>query len=140
MTKYVDEMGVFEDFNFKLVVIEALLDKDPEFKSQLEVLIEKHCKNYQWHVGAGPIDEMLQFFAELDIKESDLNKITELCFDGGNEVYHCIQPDWDGEDFFFDIQSVRGFEHLENLKSVIYISMLKEEVLEPMIEHGIIIE
>ncbi|WP_082435981.1 DUF6892 domain-containing protein [Desnuesiella massiliensis] len=132
-------MGIFEDFNFKLVVIDALLDKSPSFQKELESLIEKYTQNYKWYTGAGPIKEMLEFFSELYIEQKDLDKITELCFDGGNEIYGYIQPDWDGEDFFFDIQSIKGVDHIKNLKSVEYISMLDEEVLEPMKERGITI-
>lgn len=140
MEKYTDKMGIFEDFNFKLVVIDALLDKNPSFQKELETLIEKYTNNYEWYTGAGPIKEMLQFFSELYIEQRDLDKITELCFDGGNDIYGYIQPDWDGEDYFFDVQSVKGFENIRNLKSAVYISMLDEEVLQPMKEHGIIIE
>ncbi len=140
MDKNIDKAGLFEDFNFKLVVIDALLDKDPSFKSQLEDLSEKYTKNYEWYSGKGPIKEMLEFFSELDIEQKDLDKVTELCFDGGNEIYFYIKPDWDVEDSFFDINSVRGFEHIKNLKSVDYISMADEKVLETMKEHGIIIE
>lgn len=140
MDKYMDKMGIFEDFNFKLVVIEALLDKEPTFQDKLETLIEKYSGNYEWYADADPIKEMLQFFSELHIEEKDLDKITELCFDGGNEIYHYIKPDWDGEDSFFDIQSINGFEYLKNLKSIVYISMLDEELLKPIKEHGIAIE
>lgn len=137
--KYIDKMGIFEDFNFKLVVLDALLDKSPSFQKELGSLIEKYTQSYEWYTGAGPIKEMLEFFSELYIEQKDLDKITELCFDGGNEIYGYIQPDWDGEDFFFDIQSIKGFEHIKNLKSVEYISMVDEEVLEPMKERGITI-
>jgi len=133
-------MGIFDDFNFKLVVLNALLDENPSFQEELEALIEKYTKDYEWYTGAGPIKEMLKFFSELYIEQIDLEKITELCFDGGNEIYGYIQPDWDGEDYFFDIQSVKGFEHIKNLKSVVYISMLNKEVLDPMKERGITIE
>ena len=136
---YSDKSGLFEDFNFKLVVIEALLDKNPSFKGILDEMIEKYTKKFEWYTNSGPIEEMLQFFSELDIDQNDLDKITELCFDGGNEIYGYIEPDGDGEDDFFDIQSVKGFEHLKNLKSVEFISMISEESLEPMKEQGIII-
>nr|WP_242865998.1 hypothetical protein [Desnuesiella massiliensis] len=116
-----------------------MLDKSPSFQKELESLIEKYTQNYKWYTGAGPIKEMLEFFSELYIEQKDLDKITELCFDGGNEIYGYIQPDWDGEDFFFDIQSIKGVDHIKNLKSVEYISMLDEEVLEPMKERGITI-
>ncbi|GCD12535.1 DUF6892 domain-containing protein [Clostridium tagluense] len=140
MEKYIDKMGIFEDFNFKLVVIEALLDKSSAFQDELEALVEEHTKNYEWYTDAGPIKGILQFFAELNIGQTDLDKITELCFDGGNEIYGYIEPDWDGEDCFFDVQSVKGFEHIKNLKSVQLISMVAEEVLEPIKKQGIVIE
>ncbi|WP_281279645.1 hypothetical protein [Paenibacillus lentus] len=38
MRRYVDETGLFADFNFKLVVIDALLDKAPSFEEELEAM------------------------------------------------------------------------------------------------------
>lgn len=140
MVEYIDKTGLFEDFNFKLVVIDALLDKNPSFLAEMEALVKKHSEDYQWYSGAGPIEEVLDYFSKLQIQQEDLDKVTELCFDGGNEIYSYIQPDWDGEDDFFDVKSVKGFEHLKNLELVIYISMVDEEVLEPMKSKGILIE
>lgn len=137
MARYTDKFGIFEDFNFKLVVIDALLDKNPSFEEELEALIGEYTENYEWYVDAGPIEEILKFFSELNIEKNDLDKITELCFDGGNEIYGFIQPDWDGEDEYFDVKSVKGFEAIKNLKSVELISMVEEEVLEPMKKQGI---
>lgn len=137
MERYTDKSGIFEDFNFKLVVIDALLDKNPYFEEELKALTEEYTDNYEWYVNAGPIDEILKFFSELIIEKNDLHKITELCFDGGNEIYGFIQPDWDGEDEYFDVKSVKGFEAIKNLKSVDFISMAEEEVLEPMKKQGI---
>ncbi|UYZ38025.1 hypothetical protein OD350_10250 [Clostridium beijerinckii] len=140
MERYTDKCGVFEDFNFKLVVIDALLDKNPSFDEELKALIEEYTENYEWYSDAGPIEEILEFFAQLNIEKRDLDKITELCFDGGNEIYGFIQPDWYGEDDYFDVKSVKGFEVIENLKSVNFISMVEEEVLQPMKKQGIVIE
>ncbi|MUT64721.1 hypothetical protein [Paenibacillus sp. NEAU-GSW1] len=42
---------------------------------------------YEWYSGKGPIDEMYAYIENLIIEQSDLDKITELCFDGGNEAY-----------------------------------------------------
>ena len=140
MERYTDKCGIFEDFNFKLVVIDALLDKNPSFEEELKALIEEYTENYEWYSDAGPIEEILEFFAELNIEKKDLDKITELCFDGGNEIYGFIQPDWDGEEDYFDVKSVKGFEAIKNLKSVELISMVHEEVLEIMKKQGIVIE
>jgi hypothetical protein len=83
---------------------------------------------------------MLDYISNLELNSEDLNKVTELCFDGGNEIYFSLQPDWDGEDEKFDIKSVGGFENLKNLKSVACISMIEESLLSRMKEKGIEIE
>ncbi|RXZ80430.1 hypothetical protein EBB07_18945 [Paenibacillaceae bacterium] len=137
---HVDHTGIFKDFNFKLIVIDAMLEQQPSFKAELERLKEQHTSKYEWYTGAGPIEELLVFFASLPLKQRDLDTVTELSFDGGNEIYHIIQPDWDGEDDLFDVVSVDGFEHLTRLKSVFYASMCQPEVLEPMKSAGIEIE
>lgn len=59
---------------------------------------------------------------------------------GGNEIYHILKPDWDGEDSLFDVVSVEGFQNLKNLKTVEYISLCYPNVLEPFKEAGIEIE
>lgn len=67
----------------------------------------------------------------------DLDKITEICFDGGNEIYFYICSDWDGEDDYFEIKSIKGYENLKNLTEVTYISIVEEEILQPMKNDGI---
>ncbi|WP_144473603.1 DUF6892 domain-containing protein [Bacillus tropicus] len=134
---------MFQDFNFKLVVIEALLDKEPLFLKELKDLkdlIDKYTNHFEWYAGAGPIVEIRAFLEELILETSDLEKIESLCFDGGNEIYHILKPDWDGEDSLFDVISVEGFQNLKNLKTVEYISMCYPKVLEPLKQAGIEIE
>ncbi|MED4051887.1 MULTISPECIES: DUF6892 domain-containing protein [Priestia] len=131
---------MFKDFNFKLVVIEALLDQDPLFLKELTDLKDKYINNFEWYSGAGPIVEIRDYLEELTLEKSDLEKVECLCFDGGNEIYHILKPDWDGEDSLFDVLSVEGFQNLKNLKTVDYISMCDPEVLEPFKEAGITIE
>lgn len=140
MEKYIDKTGLFKDYNFKLVVIDSLLEKEPSFQEDLKILHEKYIDVFEWYNNLGPIEEALEFFSQLKLTQEDLDKVEDLCFDGGNEIYSLIQPDWDGEDEQFDIYSVEGFEHLKNLKTVCYISMCDEETLNPMEEKGIIIE
>ncbi|OHY75259.1 ybaK/ebsC family protein [Priestia aryabhattai] len=132
--------GMFKDFNFKLVVIEALLDQDPLFLEELTDLKDKYTNNFEWYSGAGPIVEIRNYLEELTLEKSDLEKIESLCFDGGNEIYHILKPDWDGEDSLFDVLSVEGFQNLTNLKTVDYISMCHPEVLESFKQAGIEIE
>ncbi|GGA48904.1 DUF6892 domain-containing protein [Psychrobacillus lasiicapitis] len=132
-----DKSGLFKDFNFKLVVIEALLDKEPLFLEKLTDLQNKYTNSFEWYSGEGPIVEIRVYLEELTLETSDLDKIVYLCFDGGNEIYHILKPDWDGEDSLFDVVSVEGFQHLKNLKTVDYISMCYPEVLEPFKQAGI---
>ncbi|MGN5652117.1 DUF6892 domain-containing protein [Bacillus sp. Brlt_9] len=131
---------MFKDFNFKLVVIEALLDKDPLFLKELTGLIDRYTNDFEWYSGAGLIVEIREYLEELTLEINDLEKIESLCFDGGNEVYHILKPDWDGEDNLFDVTSVEGFQILKNLKTVEYISMCYPKVLEPFKKAGIEIE
>ncbi|WP_051560298.1 DUF6892 domain-containing protein [Clostridium beijerinckii] len=69
MAEYIDKSGIFEDFNFKLVVIDALLDKNPSFEKELEVLVEECTENYEWYTDAGPIKEILEFLSQLNIEK-----------------------------------------------------------------------
>ncbi|MDA2383473.1 ybaK/ebsC family protein [Bacillus cereus] len=131
---------MFKDFNFKLVVIEALLNKEPLFLNELKDLIDKYTNNFEWYSGAGVIVEIRDYLEGLTLAISDLEKIESLCFDGGNEIYHILKPDWDGEDSLFDVVSVEGFQCLKNLKTVEYISMCYPKVLEPFKQAGIAIE
>lgn len=132
-----DNSNMFEDFNFKLIVIDALLDKECSFENDLNILKEKYVDNYEWHSDDGIIKEILSFFENLVLTEGDLKKVIELCFDGGNEIYLLLQPDGDGEDDIFDIFSVKGFKRLVNLKSVTHISLCDIAVLEPFTKNDI---
>ncbi|MEW8996221.1 hypothetical protein [Clostridium sp.] len=135
-----DYSGMFKDFAFKLIVIDSLLNKQPSFEDELKLLKEKYVDSYEWYTNKGIIKEILTFFENIILTEEDLEKVTELCFDGGNDVYFLLQPDWDGEDDLLNISSVKGFERLVNLKEVEYISMCHPKTLQPFIEFGISVQ
>lgn len=132
--------SMFKDFNFKLLVIEALLDKEPAFEQELAALKEQFTTQYEWYEDMKPIPQIMTYLQNLELSKKDLLKVDYLCFDGGNEIYHIIQPDWDGEDDLFDVTSVEGFEQLPNLMTVDYLSMAEPEVLEPLRAAGITVE
>lgn len=73
----------------------------------------------------------------VNLSEEDLKKVNELCFDGGEDIYFLLKPDWDGESDIFDVTSLDGFEKLVNLKSVEYISMCEEDLMNTFEEKGI---
>jgi hypothetical protein len=129
--------GLFKDFNFKLVVIDALLDKEPLFLEELTHLKNKYTNSFEWYSGEESIVEIRAYLEELILEISDLEKIEYLYFDGGNEIYSILKPDWDGEDSLFDVESVEGFLNLKKLKTVEYISMCHPKVLESFKQAGI---
>ena len=133
----VDKSGMFKDFNFKLVVISSILEKEPSFEQELAELKEKYVDTYEWYAGNDLIEEMVSYFEQLKLTEEDLEKVTELCFDGGEDIYMLLQPDWGGDADIFDITSVEGFEVLKNLKRVDYISMCDPELMEAFRQKGI---
>lgn len=131
-----DKSGMFEDFGFKLVIINSLLEKETSFSDDLEEMNEKYVDTYDGD-GFECIPEMVEFFENLNLTKEDLSLVTELCFDGGEDIYFMIMPNWDGESEEFNVKSVSGFENLENLKQVEYIAMCSEELMDKFKEKGI---
>ena len=134
-----DLSGMFEDFGFKLVVISSLLEKDTSFAKELEEMKEKYVDDFDGD-GYECIPEMVEYFENLKLTEEDLALVEELVFDGGEDIYFLIMPDWDGESEEFDVNSVKGFELLPNLKSVVYCAMCDEELMEEFEKKGIEVE
>ena len=134
-----DLSGMFEDFGFKLVVINSLLGKETSFSEELEKIQEKYVDCYEGD-GYEIIPEMAEYFENLKLTEEDLAMVEELVFDGGEDIYFLLMEDWDGESDEFDVNSVKGFELLLNLKSVEYISMCDEELMEEFEKAGINVE
>ena len=129
---------MFEDFGFKLVVINSLLLEETSFSKKLEEMKEKYVEEYDGDEFEC-IEEMVQFFENLKLTEEDLALVKKLVFDGGEDIYFLLMPDWDGESEEFDVKSVKGFEQLPNLKEVEYISMCEEKLMEEFEKRGIAI-
>lgn len=122
-----DKSGMFEDLNFKLVVIDSLLSKENSFNKKLEVVKAAYGNSSQ-----EIIPEMLQFFANLALSQEDLDKVTSLDFDGGSDIYFLIYPGWDGESDCFEVRSIKGHEKLRNLEIVDWTSMCDPDILRDM--------
>lgn len=129
------------DFNFKLVIIEELLEKNPSFQSQIDLLHQKDIelfeKDYDETLYDAHTEEAYELLDKIEFTQEDLEKVESLTFDGGLEIYQLISPYWDGEDDRFDIHSIRGIELLTNLKSVEYISIIDEELIDEIESMGI---
>ena len=68
------------------------------------------------------VEPILKFLENVKLMVEDLEKVDEICFSGGLEIYGILCPNWDGEDYLFQTHSVKGFEKLKNLKKVIFTS------------------
>jgi hypothetical protein len=107
--------------NLKLVVLNELILQG-YFKSEIDSLRNRYWKwdNYTHE----PIPEILHFCKNVEIKEEHLNLIRTITFDGGNDIYHLLIPNWDGEDDQFDIEDISGLRRLKNLEEIVVISMV----------------
>ena len=138
MGEYADKSGLFADFNFKLVVINSLLELHPSFEADLAALKKQYIDPADPFVfREGPLSEVVDFFQALRLTDEDLDKVTRLDFDGGEDIYRLLKPDWDGEEDLFDVSSVQGFERLKNLKFVFWCAMCDKALLESFRKQGI---
>lgn len=131
----------FEDFNFKLAVIQELMyERDvlqPRFDlydfvesyTARDIDIEKE--------GYDVIPEVRAYFEALEIPADALPEIEDLYQDGGNEIYMQLYPFWDGEDDVFNIQSAADADLLPNLRSVTLFYDEDERILEAFRRRGI---
>lgn len=114
----------FPDFNFKLAVISNLVEKNPSFKEKLEDEILptslEHAENNRNRGYDFLCEKVEEFFRELVLTESDLEKVTHLELSRENDFYFAIKPEWRGDDSLFDIESFRGLRHLSNLQTYSY--------------------
>lgn len=137
-----DKSGTFEDFGFKLVVINSLLGKKTSFSEKLEEMKIKYVNKYlndmyEYDDGFECLPEMVEYFENLKLTKDDLALVKELVFDGGNDIYFLIMPYWDGESNEFDVVSIKGFEKLPNLEEVIYVAMCEENLMDGFSKNGI---
>ncbi|MBQ2922954.1 MAG: hypothetical protein IJC02_11255 [Lachnospiraceae bacterium] len=131
-TPFVDKSGMFEDFNFKLLVIDNIIDKAPSFYEKYEELRKKSFKVYRDIDEFGLVEEIVEFFENLQLTQEELDKVTEINFIS-DYTHFCICPNWDGEDESFDVTSIVGCELLKNVKKVWYGGyMCKAELVEEL--------
>lgn len=136
----------FDNFNFKLLVIEKLMYEKkllrPEFDiyefaqeySRREIDIDEE--------GYEPIKEARRWFERFEIPQKYAPEITELFVGGGNRVYQQIYPFWDGEDELFDLEAVSQAEisQFDNLKKISSYVPFNEDVTRILNDRGIEID
>jgi hypothetical protein len=116
------ETVTFNDFNFKLAVIQELMYEREVLRPRFDVydFVEEYTAR-QIDIeeeGYDIIPEVRAYFEDLAVPADAVSQIEELYQDGGNEIYMQLYPFWDGEDDVFNIQSAADADLLPNLQSV----------------------
>jgi hypothetical protein len=118
------EVLVFENFNFKLAIVQELMYNQNLITPKFDVydFAEDYAKREidVQSEGEELIPEVKKWFKDLPINAALAKKVESLYLDGGNEVYGQIIPFWDGEDEMYDIKGVTPEElaQFPNLKRI----------------------
>lgn len=121
----------FKDFNFKLVVIDALVENGV-LTDEINGL-EDEYGDLEPEDENGPIAPIKEELDGMELSPIQLEKVTHLTFDGGNDIYQILAPQWNGEDDQFTIKNISGCELLPNLESFTANSMLHCDDLSPLL-------
>lgn len=128
-------MSDFQDFNFKLAVINELM----YVRGVLDAFDvaayaeEKGFDAEQFEI----IPEVREYFEGLEVPDELLVDITELAQDGGDEVYLQLCPMWDGEDDMFSIKLAEDVTQLPNLKRITLFYDEDPSILEAFKARGV---
>ena len=128
-----EKCAQFKSFNFKLAVVQELMYVQEVLKPKFDVY--DFCENYtkrdidpeEYYFEIIP--EVKKWFQDLPIAASLAPLVTELYFDGGNEIYAQLIPFWDGESDDFDIESLteEDIRQFPNLKTIDGTAILMSE-------------
>lgn len=139
-----EEVLEFENFNFKLAIVQVLMYDLEVLKPYFD--IDDFAMQYE----GKEIDTesfkvskpVLNFFKKLPIPKSLAELVEEIDMDGGNEIYVNIFPMWDGEDELFDLMTVTEAElkQFPNLKKATIMSEKFDEVSKVFEKCGIEVE
>jgi hypothetical protein len=121
----------FNSFPFKLVVIDALI-ANGTLEAQLQALEAQYAAE-EWEDYYGPNPAIEHALEQLELTPGQLATVKELVFDGGNEIYQILAPNWDGEDEQFAVTSIADVTKLPNLEAFLVISMVRCPDLSPLL-------
>ncbi len=96
-----DKSRIFKDFNFKLVVINSLIHKNPSFIQEFN---EKKNTN-----------DFFAFLENILLSDEDMDKVDSIQLGDHLEIYQYLASDYNTE-----IQSMDDVDLLYNLKSIEY--------------------
>lgn len=122
------QLTSFADSNFKLVVLESLLESKRLDLGTEEELAEKifnravNLEEEGWELKP----EIYKYLTNYPISKSDLSSVTKITFDGGHGIYAYIFYFWGGETEDFDVQSLADLKLFPNLEQLEVISMVND--------------
>ena len=133
-----------KDFNFKLVLINNLMynskNAKPSFEEEYNQILRsdlyksENDKIFKEFLNDEMCISLYNYLANLNIDDSDLEKIENIYFDAGSQIYADLAPSWDGESDIFKVTSIEGIENLRNLKKVDVYSLTTKEVAQKIQE------
>lgn len=134
---------VFDNFNFKLAVIQELMYEQEVLKPYFDIYDYLKFKKSRANTESlKNVKPAVDFFKNLKIPVSLADKVEKIKMDGGNEIYMNICPAWDGEDERFDLHEVSTEElkQFPNLKEMTVMSGAIEKLQKTGAALGIMVE
>ncbi len=135
-----EEQIEFEDFGFKLAVIQELMYHQellkPMFKlSEFVDLYDKRKIDLE-EEGYYPILEVTNYFKELPIPKRLASAVTEIYQDGGNKIYLNLLRFGEGWEEYWDIESVGDARQFPKLKKAT-LCYAKKNIVDELNAMGI---
>lgn len=130
----------FEDFGFKLSVIEELMYNKGLLKPKFDIYeFAKWYKKRDINIdeeGYNQIPEVEQYFKDLPIPKRLAPALTEIYQDGGNDIYMNLAPFSGGAVDCWDIKTSEDVKHFNNLKKAT-LCYATDTAYDEMIASGI---
>lgn len=133
----------FSHLPFKLAVVQELMYQQERLKPRFDVhdFAKHHAKrdidpdSYYFEM----IPEVKAWFDGLHVPASLAEHVQRLSFDGGNDIYLELIPQWDGEDEQFNVTALSAQEltQFPQLREVSGSHWLSPEVIELLTRHGV---
>ncbi len=135
-----NEVIKFEDFGFKITIIQELMYEKKLLKPKFDLYEFVECYKKRKidleKEGYGPILEVTQYFKDLPIPKSFASELTEINQDGGNKIYTQLICFPEGDEDYWDIESVNDAKHFPNLKKVV-LCYANKHMVEDLKKMGI---
>lgn len=113
--KEIGEYLVFENFNFKLAIIQELMYNQNITPSKFDVY-EFLDRDYVEKYGYDELEKARDYFEQYKIDKAYERYVKELNIDAGDEIYGELFPFWDGEDEIYNITDISEAEIMQFTK------------------------